>query len=225
MTAETPAPRSDPSAVRPAADAGHRIVLEGLDWPAYEMIGTALLDRANVRLTYDRGSLEVMTLSPEHERRKYILGRLIDVLSEELDLPIAGFGSTTCKREPEQGLEPDQCYYHRNLERVRGIQRLDLRRDPPPDLAVEIDVTSSSIDRMGIYAALGIPEVWRFAGGALRVYLLNDGGQYVEAERSPTFPAVPVGELVRFVELGVDEGDLSMVRAFRAWVRERLAHP
>jgi Uma2 family endonuclease len=222
--AKAPTPQGGPSLPRP--DPGRQVVIEAIDWPTYEAIGAALADRPNLRLTYDRGRLEIMTLSPEHERRKYLFGRLIDVLGEEANLPIAGFGSTTYTRErAERGLEPDQCYYHRNLERVRGLQRIDLTRDPPPDLAVEIDVTHSSLDRMRIYAALGVPEVWRFEGGRLEVYLLADDSRYAQSAHSPTFPSIPVAELVRFVDMGVADSDTAMSRAFRAWVREQLAKP
>jgi Uma2 family endonuclease len=209
----------------PAIRPEQRVLLYNVEWKDYEAIGTALSNRPNLRLTYDRGRLEFMTLSPEHERRAYLLGRLIDALTEELDLPVMGFGSTTYKRaETERGLEPDQCYYFENLDRVRGVMRLDLSRDPPPDLAVEIDVTHSSIDRMGIYAALGIPEVWRLSAGTLQAYRLT-AGKYEAVERSPRFPALPLGELVRFLAQGESEDATAMVRAFRAWVREQLSRP
>jgi Uma2 family endonuclease len=206
-------------------DAGQRLVLDNVDWAAYEAIGEALRDRPNIYMTYDRGRLEIKTISQEHERLKYLLGRVIDVLSEETGIPVEGFGSTTYKREDlERGLEPDQCYYHRNFHRVRGLKRIDLTRDPPPDFAVEVDVTHSSLDRMSICAGIGISEVWRLEGEAVRVYLLN-AGRYEHADRSPTFPALPVTELAPFLQIGFMEGSSKMVQAVRAWVRDLPARP
>jgi Uma2 family endonuclease len=204
---------------QPSIGVGQCVVLDDVDWPVYEAIGEALRDRSHIRLTYDRGRLEIMTLSHEHERLKYVIGRLIDVLAEECDLPIAGFGSPTYKQNPDRGLEPDQCYYCRNYERVRGLTRIDLRRDPPPDLAVEIDVTHSSIPRMALYVALGVPEVWRFAENAFRYYLLGADGQYAEVDQGLAFPAVPAAALAPFVRLGMSDIDRVMVRAIRDWVR------
>jgi Uma2 family endonuclease len=188
-------------------------------------IGEALLDRPGLRLTYERGSLEIRTLSSEHESQKGLLSRLVEVLVEELNMPARNLGSTTYQGEElQRGVEPDECYYLANYARVRGVRRIDLKRDPPPDLVLEVDVTHSSLDRMSIYAAFKVPEVWRLRGDALHVYRLGGAGHYQEAERSPTFPLVTPAELVRFVQLGEAEDDTSMVRAFRAWVREQLAH-
>lgn len=216
-----------PPAVRPTLLSGQgyqRLLLVDVDWAAYELIGTALRNRANIRLTYDRGSLEVMTLSPEHERLRYMLGRLIDTMLEELNLRAGGFGSTTYKQEPERGLEPDQCYYLANFDQVRHLDRIDLTRDPVPDLVLEIDVTHSSLDRLAIYARLGVPEVWRWQDDAIRVYQLAPDGRYAEGDTSSTFVAdFPVGEMVRFAGVGRAEGDVAMVRAFRGWVRQFAA--
>jgi Uma2 family endonuclease len=205
-------------------EAGHCVLIENVDWPAYEMIGEALRDRPNVHLTYDRGRLEIMTLSQEHERFKHLIGRLIDVLAEEAGVLLNGFGSTTYKRDVlEKGLEPDQCYYHRNFKRIAGQLRIDLSRDPPPDLAVEVDVTHSSVNRLGIYEQLGVPELWRLEGEVIRIYLLNSEGRYEPADRSPTFPKFSVAEAAPLLRVGFTDGDMYMVEAARAWVREQLA--
>jgi Uma2 family endonuclease len=121
--------------------------------------------------------LEVMTISSDHEYFKSLIGNLISRLAEEHDIPIASFGSTTFRKKAlERGLEPDECYYVANERRVRGKRRLDLRRDPPPDLIVEIDVSYRHVDREAIYAAMGVPEMWRFDGKRLRAFRLVDGG-------------------------------------------------
>ncbi len=208
------------------SDQGRRLVLENISWQAYVAVGAALSDRPNLRMTYDGGRLELMTLSSLHERLKCILTRLVDVLAEEMDLDVGGFGSMTQQRQDlDRGLESDQCYYVRNLARVLGQERIDLTRDPPPDLAIEIDVTRSSLNRLAIYAALRIPEVWRYDGETFWVHRLNARGDYEVQDRSEVFPSVTVAELVPFVNLGLTQGDRAMVRAFRAWIQERRARP
>jgi Uma2 family endonuclease len=163
-----------------------------------------------------------MTTSPEHEGYKSLLSRLIDVLSEELNLEIRGFGSTTYQRQDlDRGLEPDECFYIANQARMRGVRRRDLTRDPPPDLVLEIEVSRSAVNRMALYASLGVPEVWRFDGETLAAYLLDASGQYAPSERSPTFPSVALEDFVRFARLGDDQGETTMARAFRAWLREQ----
>jgi Uma2 family endonuclease len=222
----TPAiPAARPPVFRPTVELGRCVVIDDVDWAAYEAIGEALLDRANIRLTYDRGRLEIMTLSPEHERLKVLLGLVVNVLAEEGDVPIGGFGSTTYKAELiEHGLEPDQCYYHRNLARMRGVKRIDLTRDPPPDLAIEIDVTNSSINRMDLYARLGVPELWRPEDETLRVYQLA-AGRYEPIDHSPTFPNAPIGDLVPFLAIGLNQDDSAIMRAVRTWVRNLPPRP
>ncbi|HXG12910.1 MAG TPA: Uma2 family endonuclease [Gemmataceae bacterium] len=221
MTAIASLPANQAAPLCPAE--GQRFLLHNVSWQSYRAIGEALRDRPGLHLTYDRGTLEFMTLSPEHERCKVLLRRLIEVLAEELNLAIGSFGSTTYQREDlEKGLEPDECYYLRNLPRVRGKRRLDLTADPPPDFVIEVDITRSSIDRLRLYAAFGVPEVWRFDGTTIHVLLLTAKGEYEPSDHSPTFPMVPIGELVRFMRQGEAEDDTSMVRAFRAWVRRQL---
>jgi Uma2 family endonuclease len=147
--------------------AGQRLVLSGIDWRTYGRLLRAFDERPGVRLTYDRGVLEIMTLSPEHERFKHLLRRLIEALAEEMGLTIAGFGSMTFRRRRRRrGLEADECFWIANEPRVRGKDRIDLRVDPPPDLVVEVDVSRSSLDRLAIYASLGVPEVALRRAGA-----------------------------------------------------------
>jgi Uma2 family endonuclease len=173
-------------------------------------------------MTYDRGGLELMTKSLEHEEYVHLLVLLISVWTEEWNIPVKGYGSTTYQREDlDRGLEPDACFYFQNLARIRGKKRIDLTRDPVPDLVLEVEVTRSLLDRIAIYAALGVPELWRFDGAKLRVYRLDAKGRYKEQKRSPTLPHLPVQELVHFVRIGEGENETTMLRQFRAWVRER----
>src|SRR5947209_6294150 len=139
---------------------GSCLRLYGVDWREYTRMLKAFADQRGVRLTYDRGELEIMSPTFEHDNDAYILGRFVDVLTEELGLPIKGGRSTTFRRKKKQrGLEPDNCYWIAHEAQVRGLRRIDLRIHPPPDLAIEVDVTHQSINRMRIYANLGVPEV------------------------------------------------------------------
>jgi Uma2 family endonuclease len=164
-----------------------------------------------------------MAPSYRHENYAGALGRFVMVLCEELDISVKSGGSTTFRRDDlERGLEPDDCFYIANIRSVLGKTELDLTVDPPPDLAIEIDVTSSSLDRMGIYASLCVPEVWRFDGRSLCVCCLRPNGEYEECNTSPTFPMVPLRRVVEFLEQCTDSDDVSLVRKFRAWVRKQI---
>jgi Uma2 family endonuclease len=202
-----------------------RVHLCAVSWDAYEKIGEAFLNRANIRLTYDRRNLEIMTLSPEHERLRCLLGLMVTVLAEELNIPCIAFGSTTYKQqEAERGLEPDQCFYFTNLERVRHLQRLDLTRDPVPELAIEVDITSSSMDRMGIYARLGIPEVWRWDGTGFTANNLQSDGHYLESPFSSMFISnFQLSELTPFLEYAWRTDDITGIRHFRRWLQQYIA--
>jgi Uma2 family endonuclease len=199
-----------------------RVVLHGVGWEGYETMLKLVGDRP-VRLTYDRGDLELMVPSLDHERYKSLLGRLIETLTLELDLPCDAAGSTTWRKQLEdRGLEPDECYYLANAERVVG-RKVDLSVDPPPDLAIEIEISRSALDRLGIYAALGVPEVWRFDGEALRVEQLQADGTYQEVAVSPSFPFLPLNEVIRWLRRAETMGQTPWLRQFREWVREELA--
>jgi Uma2 family endonuclease len=194
-----------------------KLVLTDVSWQTYQDLGLALQDR-NIHLTYDRGVLEIMVISPEHERWKGLFGLLIFTLARSFGRKIGVFGSFTHQREDlARGLEPDQCFYLANLAAVRGKKKINLRRDPPPDLAIEVDISRTSLDRMAIYADLGVLEVWRFNGKALQVYLL-EAGSYRLSPSSPTFPDVPMKGLVQFLRLGQREDDVTMVEALEDWL-------
>src|SRR5262249_15835401 len=150
---------------------------------------TAFAGRRGLRLTYDRGTLEIMTLSFGHESLAHLLGRFVVALTEELGLPIAEGGSTTFRRRPtRRGLEPHPSSRTRSEPLRRDKERIALRVDPPPDLAIEVDVANSSVNRMKIYAVLGVPEVWRLADQMLTIHVLTGGSQYAEHPTSRAFP-------------------------------------
>lgn len=202
------------------------VVLEGIDWKTYSrLVGAAFAEFHSVRLTYDRGSLEILSPLPDHVSDAEFLGQLLLILVEELDLPCKSGGSTTLRRRRgARGLEPDCCYWIANEASVRAQLRLDLRLDPPPDVAIEVDLTSSSLDRMGIYAALNVPEVWRLEDGILSFHVIASGA-YTIATHSRTFPFVTPADLLPFLALRLSQGETATRQQFRAWVRQHLPGP
>jgi Uma2 family endonuclease len=215
-----------PVAGRWSTPGTQKMVLQNVSWQAYVAIGDALLNRPGLRMTYGRGSLEFMTTSHEHEIYKKRLGRLIETLAEECNLRIATAGNMTFRRaELERGLEPDDCFWIAHEELVRARLEWDPKLDPPPDLVIEIEISRSALDRMAIYSALGVPEVWRCDGATLQAHLLQSNGGWQASEYSPTFPKIPLAGIVPFLQPSETVDYLSMIRAFRAWVQERLETP
>ena len=197
--------------------------LSGIDWRTYSRLLFALAEQPGVHLAYDRGELEIMSPLLEHDDDGRFLGDLVFVLTEELGLPLKRGGSATLRRRMKQrGIEADECFWIANAHRMAGRRRLDLRTDPPPDLAIEIDVTSSSLDRMGIYAALRVPEVWRLEGNTLSFHVLGQDGKYVSVAHSQAFPQIAPADLASFLLEGRKAGDENVVmRDFREWIRHR----
>ncbi len=203
----------------------NRFVLDGVDYQAYKMAADALGERP-FRATFDGQRVEFMTTSTRHEGWKSFIGRMLEALSEELEIDIACFGSMTMRRDDmERGLEPGECYYIQSESSVGHRLDLDLEHDPPPDLAVEIEVSRSLLDRIGICAKLGIPELWRFDGQHFRVLRSNESGRYESSDSSLSFPMLPLDEFARFLLMREGTGDSRTVRAFRAWVRANLVPP
>lgn len=198
------------------------IHLSGISWQTYETLLDELSDR-RLRLTYNRGNLEIMAPSPEHELGKEVLGRFVETLAEELEVQIYPLGSTTFKRPQLSGAEPDKCFYIRNIGAVRGKRRLDLTEDPAPDLTIEIDVTSSSNNRLQVYADLGVAEVWIYNGESLVVKQLQNG-TYITSQTSQFFPNLPIPDIAGFLQQAETMDYLELVRAFRNWVRSQLEH-
>jgi Uma2 family endonuclease len=206
-----------------------RVILRNISWQTYQSLIHDFEQEPAIRLTYDHGILEIrMPLDP-HETYKKILGRLIEAATEELELEIRSLGSRTCDRKDlSKGLEPDQCYYIQNEAQVRGVQQIDLAQFPPPDLAVEVDIMSSSLNRLSIYADLQIPEIWRYDGRSLTIYCLlaaqqdvSDASQYGIAERSLALPLLTATDIGRFLELQATTGENSLIKQFRQWVRSQ----
>ena len=196
------------------------IHLSGISWETYETLLEELSDR-RLRLTYNRGNLEIMAPSPEHERFKKVAGRFVETLAEELDIRIEPLGSTTFKRPKLSGAEPDECFYIYNIDAVRGKKRLDLNEDPAPDLVVEIDVTSSSYNRLQVYADLGVAEVWIYNGESLVIQQLQNG-TYITSQTSQFFPDLPIPDIAGFLQQAETTDYLELVKAFRNWLRSKM---
>jgi Uma2 family endonuclease len=199
---------------------GQRVLLKDVTWQEFETILEELGEHRAARLAYDNGTLEIMTPLPEHEANKEIISDLVKALLEELDIEFLTLGSTTFKNKiMAQGIEPDQCFYIQNEAPIRGKNRIDLTVDPPPDLALEIDVTSRT--HPNTYQALKVPELWRFERGKLQINLLVEGS-YIESNQSPNFPGMPLIEVIPdYIRQARTIGRNRTLKAFRTWVREQ----
>jgi Uma2 family endonuclease len=200
---------------------GQHVLLHEVNWQEFESILEELGEHRSTRIAYDNGNLEIMTPLPEHEADKEIIGDLLKALLEELDIEFLTLGSTTFKNPAMlKGIEPDQCFYIQNESAVRGKKRLDLTVDPPPDLALEIDVTSRT--HPTIYQALKVPELWRFDRGRLQINWLQ-AGIYQESETSLALPNLPLKEAILYhLEQSRTAGRNATMKAFRQWARVQI---
>lgn len=207
-----------------------RVLLHGISWEQFENILRDLGDRRAARIAYYEGTLEIMTPLPEHEYFKETIGDAVKDIAEVLEQDYESYGSTTWRRQIKQaGVEPDNCFYFQNEALVRGRLDLDLAHVPPPDLALEIDITRKSLDRFPIYARLGVPELWCYEDSTLRIYQLQrdesstfGGDRYIETERSAIFPNLNIRELPQLIEAHRAEGRLALRRSIRIWAKAQV---
>lgn len=205
--------------------AEQRVILHNVRWETYERLMDERGESRVPRFAYDRGELEIMSPQAEHESISYAAALLVEVLAEEMDIDVYGLGSTTFKREDlERGFEPDQCFYIKDWELVRGKESLDLAIDPPPELVIEIDITSPSLNKLPIYAQLGVREVWRYDGERMRILGLKDNG-YVESSASLALPPLTNEVLTRFAVEGAKRGRRAWMRNVREWARDHARPP
>lgn len=197
----------------------NRVAFRGMDWVAYQQMKGLLNERTRARLTYDRGTLEITMPSELHEFYARLIERFIIIMVVELGMKVKTLGSTTLDREDlERGAEPDNGYYIQNQPRVVG-HPINLATDPPPDLVVEVDINHTDIDKNALYAAMGVPEFWRFNGKLWRIYQLQDG-TYVECDRSPTFPMIAKDELYHFLA-NCQHDEVEAELSFRALIQQK----
>jgi Uma2 family endonuclease len=200
--------------------AEQRVVLHNIGWNTYERLLADHENNSAPRLTYDRGELEIMSPSPEHEKFNRRIAQLVLAVAEELGIEAEDLGSTTFRREDlERGFEPDSCFYIQNEEQVRGKDRIDPTVDPPPDLVIEIDITSPFFSKLPIYAQIGVPEVWRYDGERMTILVL-EGSAYAETADSIVLPPVTSKVLTDFVEKIKSMKRKAWLKEVREWSRE-----
>lgn len=198
-----------------------RILLENVTWETYESLLRAHYDRSVPRFTYDRGQLEIMSPSSEHEELKDTVVLLVNTVTAEADINTRSFGSATFRRaDLQRGFEPDGCFYVQSVDRIRGRAELDLTVDPPPDLVIEIHLTSPSLSKFPLLAQLGVPEVWRLDGGRMHIFRLA-GERYVEQADSTVLPGLTAAVVMRFLDESRTLERPAWLRRIRAWVHEQ----
>jgi Uma2 family endonuclease len=196
-----------------------RVLLQGVSWETYERLLADFVDSHAVHFAYDQGMLEIMVLSAEHERYNDLLFLLINVIAEELNIDIESFGSTTFRREDlARGFELDSCFYIQQEAQVRGKKQLDLTVDPPPDLVIEIDITHPSLNKFPIFAAVGVPEIWRYDGTIVTIFSLT-GDHHRSRKSSAVLPGVTAQMLTRFMTESQTMARIAWLRRLREWVR------
>ncbi|VXD23900.1 conserved hypothetical protein [Planktothrix serta PCC 8927] len=203
---------------------GQTVFLNNITWQEFETLLEELGEHRSSRIAYANGTLEIMTPLPEHESSKELVSDLIKALLEELDIEFFPLGSTTFKNQlMQQGIEPDNCFYIQNEALVINKKRLDLTVDPPPDLALEIDITSRT--HPYIYATLGVPELWRFENSILKIYILQNG-DYQKTQYSPTFPNLPLTDILpQYLQQIQTSGRNATMKQFRTWIKTLSGNP
>lgn len=200
---------------------GQQLLLQDISWSDFEEILEDLGDRRGSRISYSDGGLEIMVPLPEHEKHKEIISDIVKILLEQSGINFESLASTTFKnRQMNQAVEADACFYIKNYQAVIGKDRLDLSIDPPPDLAIEIDITNRTY--FNNYLLLQVRELWRYTRTGLQIYLLQNG-QYVESETSPNFPGIPIVDIVeRYTKQAQTEGRSKAIRVLKDWVKQNL---
>lgn len=191
----------------------------GVSWDEYEELIETVGDASGLRISYDGGRLQIMTLSQRHERYSTLIGRIVDRVSRLLRIKILFYGSATMKKERKQkGVEPDACFYVQNASLVGTKDEIDFNVDPPPDVVVEVDLHHESLSKFPIYAALAVPEVWRYDGDSLTIYQLRDE-QYVASEASPSLPMLTSAVLTEFLARSPKQDQYDILLAFEDWLK------
>lgn len=198
---------------------GSHITIPNLSWLDFERLLLELGEKRNTRIAYYRGTLEIMSPLVLHERPHRIIAYIIITILEAQGRNWEDFGSTTFKLPDIAGVEPDTCFYIQNADQVKGCTQMDLSIYPPPDLAIESDVTSKTT--LNAYTALGVPEVWIYSNNQLNIYVLQ-ASSYVESTVSLCFPDLPIQELIpRLVQTAIDNGTSQMLRELKTLLNQR----
>ncbi len=207
-------------AVEMAREQQAAVILSNVAWKTYGQLVEETMDVIlNPHFFYDEGNLLIMSVSPEHEYYNRIIASLIDALAEQFEKNWLALGSTTyTKDDIEKGFEPDSCFYFENEPKMRGVKRLDMSVQPAPDLIVEVDITSLSTFRQHIYAAFGVPEIWRFDGERVEILKLENN-KYISIENSLSLPKVSPAVLTDFVKESQTLSRLEWIGKVRDWAK------
>ena len=201
---------------------GGTMIVPDVSWEDYQQLVAEANKQNGVRLTFAQGSLEIMSPLPIHEKYKEFLLRLMDRLSTLMGFDLESLGSTTFNQEwLDNGVEPDTCFYIKNAAKIIGKNRIDLAVDPPPDIAVEIDISHRSTTKLKIYEERLVPEIWLYDEQKLQILLLTETG-YADSPTSQSFPFLTSEALTQFLERSKTEGQGAVLRVFREWVKTKL---
>jgi Uma2 family endonuclease len=195
------------------------LILHHVSWEDYEELLEAVGEAKGLRISYDGGELQIMTISARHEKYADLIKLLVGQLSLKLRIKVLFFGSATMKkRHKQKGSEPDGCFYVQSANLISGKEEIDFNSDPPPDVVVEVDIHHDSLSKFPIYAALGVPEIWRYDGQALTIYHLKEG-QYITAASSQALPMLTSGTLTEFLNRSQYEDQYETLLAFEQWLQ------
>ncbi len=208
-------------AVRTGVSTSQCVILQGVSWETYERLLADFEDSHAAHFTYDQGVLEILVPSAKHEEPNRALASLVDILALELDIDIRNLGSTTFKRgDLSRGFEPDTCFYIQRVEQISGKDDIDLAVDPPPDLVIEVDITHPSLDKLPLYAAVGVTEVWRYDGVAVTIYTLAQD-VYRTSETSQVLPGVTSDVLSQLIAQHQQLRRPDWLRRVREWAQRQ----
>ncbi len=191
-----------------------------VSWETYETLAAGIGEDSHTLLSYDGETLELMSPHTDHEAYKTLIGALLDILVIEWDFNLYNTGSSTLEVKPV-GAEPDTSYYIQNAIKVGGLKKIDLRTSPPPDLVVEIDMSHSRMDKLNLYATIGVPEFWRLDREGLQAFALIDG-VYAAIDVSAVIVGLPMNELARFLERRLEPDRRAVYKDWQAWLRANL---
>ena len=201
------------------------VTFRDVSWDEYEELLEQVGEAPGLRISYDNGSLQVMTISGEHEKYSDFIKSLIAGIRLRLQIDILAFGSATMRKPKRSaGHEPDGCFYVQTAPLIGNKIQLDFETDPPPDIVVEVDVHHDSRSRFRVYAALGVPEIWRYDGQAMTIYHLSeegDGQEYVAGDTSTGLPMLSAQLLTEMLERMRRDGELSALLAFDEWLQSQ----
>lgn len=194
-----------------------RILLNNIPWDLYETFIDDFAEKPGWKLAYNGGTLEIMPPTPEHEEYSFSFHNFVLAYCEHFNIELEGRRSTTFRSKSlDKGVEPDECYYIQSVDKIIG-EDIAAKEFPVPDVAVEVDISTESLDKFPIYSELKVSEVWIFNREKLTFYELR-GGNYHQIENSLSMPKMNSKDLLKFLKLSNKKGQTSALREFRKWL-------